>query len=189
MSSIIELKNVSKAYNGLPVLRNVSLTLRPGEPVCVTGASGIGKTTLLRLVLGLEKPDEGSISAEGVGFSAVFQEDRLLDAFDAVENLRLAAGIRDRALIKAELRRLLPEDAIAKPVRQLSGGQRRRVCIVRALLAPSDAVVMDEPFAGLDAGARAEASAYIREKTADRILLLAAHEADVPAWSHSIIKL
>ena len=75
--AIAELRNVSKAYGETPVLRGVSLALAPGAPVCVTGRSGIGKTTLFRLILGLEKPDSGAVRVKkGARFAAVFQEDR-----------------------------------------------------------------------------------------------------------------
>ena len=125
----ITLKNVSKAYGEAPVLQQVSLTLEPGKPLCVTGPSGSGKTTLLRLVLGLEKPDGGEVlwsSGLRPRFGVLFQEDRLFDGLDAVENLRLATGEKDRAALAAALAQLLPEEALHRPVSALSGGHPPR---------------------------------------------------------------
>ncbi|MGX8698686.1 MAG: ABC transporter ATP-binding protein [bacterium] len=182
MDNSLTLRGISKRYGELTVLENVSLTLRPGHPLCVTGPSGRGKTTLLRIVLGLEAPDEGELAPPGLRFAAVFQEDRLLEEFDAVENIAFVAGVRDKEAIRRELTELLPAEALKKPVSQLSGGQRRRVCLVRACLAPADCLVLDEPFTGLDEAAKARAARYLREKAAHKLLLMAAHEGDIPDW-------
>ena len=188
----VTLKNVSKSYGGTPILQDLSLTLEPGIPLCVTGPSGSGKTTLLRLVLGLEKPDEGEVlwsSGLRPRFGVLFQEDRLFDGLDAVENLRLATGERDRAVLTEALARLLPEEALHRPVSALSGGQRRRVALVRALRPGGAAVLLDEPFTGLDAAAAAQAADYIRRETGDRPLLLALHRKDIPDWCENILVL
>ena len=188
----VTLKNVKKAYGGTPVLENLSLTLEPGRPLCVTGPSGSGKTTLLRLVLGLEKPDGGEVIWSGgvrPRFGVLFQEDRLFDHLDAVENLRLATGEKDRAALAAALAQLLPEEALHRPVSALSGGQRRRVALVRALRPAGEAVLLDEPFTGLDAAAAAQAAAYIRREAGDRPLLLALHRKDIPDWCENILTL
>ena len=185
----ITLKNVSKAYGKAPVLQQVSLTLEPGKPLCVTGPSGSGKTTLLRLVLGLEKPDGGEVlwsSGLRPRFGVLFQEDRLFDGLDAVENLRLATGEKDRAALAAALAQLLPEEALHRPVSALSGGQRRRVALVRALRPGGEAVLLDEPFTGLDAAAAAQAADYIRREAGDRPLLMALHRKDIPAWCEEL---
>ena len=188
----VTLKNVSKSYGGTPILQDLSLTLEPGIPLCVTGPSGSGKTTLLRLVLGLEKPDEGEVlwsSGLRPRFGVLFQEDRLFDGLDAVENLRLATGEKDRAVLTEALARLLPEEALHHPVSALSGGQRRRVALVRALRPGGAAVLLDEPFTGLDAAAAAQAADYIRRETGDRPLLLALHRKDIPDWCENILVL
>ncbi len=187
----VTLKNVYKAYGDRPVLENLTLTLEPGKPLCVTGPSGCGKTTLLRLVLGLEKPDAGEVrwSSEKPRFGAMFQEDRLFDSLDAVENLRLASGERDRGALEAALRALLPEDALHRPVSALSGGQRRRVALVRALRPGGELVVLDEPFTGLDAAAAAQAGDFIRRELGDRPLLLALHRKDIPDWCENLLVL
>ena len=87
----MELRNISKSYHGRPVLQNVSFTIEPGV-TALWAPSGAGKTTLLRILLGLERPDSGELLGTGVRWSAVFQEDRLLDGLDAMGNLRFALG-------------------------------------------------------------------------------------------------
>ncbi len=188
----ITLTDVSKSYGSGPVLEHVSLTLEPGRPLCVTGPSGCGKTTLLRLVLGLEQPDSGTVrwsSGSRPRIGVLFQEDRLFDRLDAVENLRLATGERDRAALRAALLELLPEDTLDRPVSALSGGQRRRVALVRALRPAGAAVVLDEPFTGLDAAAAAHAAKFILRELGDRPLLLALHRKDIPGWCENILTL
>lgn len=187
----ITCENLSKAFGERKVLEGFSCTFTAGEPAAVTGRSGAGKTTLLRIIMGLEKPDAGAVTfsggAEKIRFGAVFQEDRLFETLNAVENIRLAAGVSNRAAIRRELNRLLPEeDAADKPVSQLSGGQRRRVSLVRAFMAQADVLVLDEPFTGLDRASAEAAAAYIREKAGDRPLIMAVHEKDVPSWCKTV---
>ncbi|MBQ1768857.1 MAG: ATP-binding cassette domain-containing protein [Oscillospiraceae bacterium] len=186
---MISARDLKKSFGDTEVISGLSFDILPDEPATVTGASGGGKTTLLRMILGLEKADGGEmIIPEGTRFGVLFQEDRLFEGFDAVTNVSLATGIRDTELIKAELLRLLPEEALSKPVKKLSGGQRRRIGIVRAALHPADGMILDEPFSGLDAENAAIAAEYIREKARGRLLLMALHEKDVPAWCEKIIR-
>ena len=188
----LTLTEVSKSFGGVPVLENISFTLEPGKSLCVTGPSGCGKTTLLRIILGLEQPDGGAVRWSGGTpgrFGVLFQEDRLFDGLDAVENLRLATGEKDRRALKAALGQLLPEEALGRAVSALSGGQRRRVALVRALRPGGEAVLLDEPFTGLDAAAAARAGDYIRREIGDRPLLLALHRKDIPDWCDDILVL
>lgn len=168
-----------KSYGGAEVLRDVSLTVTAGEPVCLMAPSGTGKTTLLRLLMGLERPDRGRITAPpGLRWAAVFQEDRLLETLDAQGNLRFALG---PALEAERAAALLAElglgDAGDKPVRDYSGGMKRRLALARALLSPADALALDEPFTGLDAGSRERCLEAVRRLGAGKLLLLASHDA------------
>ena len=188
----LTLTEVSKSFAGVPVLDNISFTLEPGKSLCVTGPSGCGKTTLLRIILGREQPDGGEVRWSGGTpgrFGVLFQEDRLFDGLDAVENLRMATGEKDRRELKAALGQLLPEEALGRAVSALSGGQRRRVALVRALRPGGEAVLLDEPFTGLDAAAAARAGDYIRREIGDRPLLLALHRKDIPDWCDDILVL
>ena len=144
------------------------------------GPSGAGKTTLLRILMGLERADSGRVEGlSGLRISAVFQEDRLCEGFTALENVRLAAApsLSDADIRKA-LSAILPPQALDRPVSALSGGMKRRTAIGRALLAPFDLLLMDEPFTGLDEDTRRRTAAFIRERAAGRMILLSTHQEE-----------
>ena len=174
----LTVENLTKHYDGQPVLQGVSFTLGEGV-TCLMAPSGAGKTTLLRILLGLEKADGGRVTGlAGRRISAVFQEDRLLPGLDAAGNLRFVLGGRyDAARAAALLRELGLADAADKRVRDYSGGMKRRLALARALLAPSDALVLDEPFTGLDADNCGAALRCILRAAEEKIVLLAAHGA------------
>ena len=172
---MILLEQVSKSYGGLKVLSGVSLSAEPGGRVLVTGRSGAGKTTLLRLLLGLEAPDAGTVHLFTA--AAVFQEDRLFEEFDAVRNVRACVQETEEHIREALLS-LLPEEALSKPVSGLSGGMRRRVSVVRACLAGGELLIMDEPFAGLDAETRENTLAFILAHQNGRVLVISAHDTE-----------
>lgn len=171
------IENLCKSYGDLLVLDHLNLNLEGGRTYCLMGPSGSGKTTLLRLILGLEQSDEGTI-VRPKRLAAVFQEDRLCEAFSPLDNVMMAAGKLSRSQIRAELCRILPEEAILRPTSTLSGGMKRRVAIMRSLLAPSDGILMDEPFTGLDETTKHQVISYIKEKTTDKLLLIATHQEE-----------
>lgn len=186
----MELRNISKSYHGRPVLQNVSFTIEPGV-TALWAPSGAGKTTLLRILLGLERPDSGELLGTGVRWSAVFQEDRLLDGLDAMGNLRFVLG---SGWDEAATRRLLAElglsDAEDRPVREWSGGMKRRLALARALLADAEAIALDEPFAGLDAENRRRGAECIARRAETTPVLLVTHDrADLEALNARIIEL
>lgn len=168
-----------KAYDGKTVLDGVSFTVSAGI-VRLAGRSGIGKTTLLRILLGLTAPDSGRTNAGELRWAAVFQEDRLLEGQSAEGNLRFALGKRyDKCEAHALLTRLGLGDVGDKRVREYSGGMKRRLALARALLADSDALALDEPFTGLDSDNRAAALECISEAAKTKPVFLASHE-DIP---------
>lgn len=178
----IEIKDVCKSYDGKAVLSCVNLNIEDEHTYVITGPSGCGKTTLLRLILGLERPDSGTVRLLGdykypyINSGTVFQEDRLCDDFDAVTNVCMVSRKVCRETVTEELLRLLPESELHKPVKELSGGQRRRVAIARACAIPSDILIMDEPFTGLDDESRKKAIGYIREKQGAGPLVITTHD-------------
>ena len=123
--------------------------------------------------------------------SAVFQEDRLCEAFTPIENVMMVTGkLLSQAQVRSELARLLPEESLTRPVSTLSGGMKRRTAICRALLAPYDVLLMDEPFTGLDEDTRQTVISYILEKTAGRMVLISTHqEEDVALLGAELIRL
>jgi NitT/TauT family transport system ATP-binding protein len=140
-----------------PVLQGVDLTVAPGEFVCLLGASGCGKSTLLNLIAGLVEPTSGRIAVSAARPALMFQEPALLPWLTAAGNVELALKARGvgRAGRRAEARTLLERvnlgGAEAKRVHELSGGMRQRVALARALAQDSPVLLMDEPFAALDA--------------------------------------
>ena len=173
----IVVRNLCKSFGDQAVLRNLSFTAGPGI-TAVMAPSGSGKTTLLRILLGLETADSGTV--EGLAakrLSAVFQEDRLLEHLSAGGNLRFVLGRDyDGEAARAMLVRLGLPDTGAQPVREFSGGMKRRLALARALLVPFDALLLDEPFTGLDRENRERARAAILEAAGERPVLLVTHD-------------
>ena len=148
MEHNIRIKNVTKTFNGNKVIQNFSATLPLEGVTVIRGSSGVGKTTLFRLMLGLEQPDAGEIlGLQGYKPAVVFQEDRLLPWASALENVAL---VSDQATAETVLSKLGLGDSLRLRPRELSGGMQRRVAIARALAYHGDVLFLDEPFTGLD---------------------------------------
>ncbi len=140
--------NIFKAYEK-PVFSDFSMCLNEGVTTSLLGPSGGGKTTLINMLLGFEKPDKGSISGiENKSFSVVFQEDRLLDNFTVKENIMVSSN--DESLCKKILELLDMQDTEDLYINELSGGMKRRAAIGRCLLKNADIYIFDEPFKGID---------------------------------------
>ena len=175
----VRLSDAGKAYNGVWVFRHLHLTFEDGGTYCLMAPSGAGKTTLLRLLMGLEHPDEGIVEgADRSAVSAVFQEDRLCPGLGAEKNILLVNPVCSGAALTEEIIRLLPADSLAQPVSEYSGGMRRRVSLLRAMLHPGSLILMDEPFNGLDAATRDAAIRYVKEKQQGRTLIFATHHQE-----------
>ena len=187
----LQVHNLCKSYGGETVLQGVTFTAGTGV-TCLMAPSGAGKTTLLRILLGLETADSGTMRIPAdCRWAAVFQEDRLLEQLDAMGNLRFVLGkdFREEAAA-ALLAELGLGDVGGKPVRDFSGGMKRRLALARALLARSGAVALDEPFTGLDEENRRACLAAVREAGEGRMVLLVTHdEADAAALGASILRL
>lgn len=173
----VRMDHIRFSYGEKEIFGDYSLLLKSGEAYLLTGPSGCGKTTLLHLLTGLLKPGGGTVT-EGVRFGTVFQENRLLPGYSAVENLRFACPGHSQHSVKAFLGEILPEDCIQAPVESLSGGMARRVAIARALLSASDVLVMDEPFTGLDEGTLETVLEFVKKYRNGRTLLVSTHHPD-----------
>ena len=162
------------------MLDNISMSFLAGAITCIMGASGVGKTTLAYILMGLLEPDSGEITGLlEKKVSAVFQEDRLIEHWDAIKNIMLVCN---RDVTKEKVEHHLSEIGLTeyegKPVKALSGGMRRRVAIVRALLSEYDLLIMDEPFKGLDEELKKHAITYVRENTKKKTLIVITHDRD-----------
>ena len=168
--------NLTVTRGEAEILKNFSAEFPEHQVTAVSGRSGCGKTTLLSVLLNLLPADSGEIH----GFqkpSAVFQEDRLLDFMTPVDNIRLPEPKLERAVILREMAAMGLTGCENQPVRELSGGMRRRVAILRALLCGADVIALDEPFKGLDEATRARVIDETRRLCRGKTVLMVTHEA------------
>lgn len=188
----ISIRNLSKSFGDKVVFDGLNLTIKGGMTTCVMAPSGAGKTTLLRILMGLEAADGGSVAGlEGKRFSAVFQEERLCENMTAADNIRLVMpSPPGLSAILPGMKRLGLDGCNDRPVSELSGGMRRRVGILRALLAEYDVLFLDEPFKGLDEALKGQVMAYVKEKTAGRTVVFVTHDkAEAAALADNVTKI
>ena len=194
---IIELKNITHAYGKKRVLENISLNIEPGKLTCLLGGSGSGKTTILRLIAGLEIPEKGKIYIENklvtddskilipsnkrnLGF--IFQDLALWPHFTVFENIAFGLKERSTQQIEQKVSEILSFfDLLAfaeKYPHQLSGGQQQLVAISRALVLEPKILLMDEPLSGLDVKLKRKILEYIKDlkKNFDVTLVYVTHD-------------
>lgn len=176
----IILKNISKSFGETKVLSDLTLTFKSGCAYCLMAPSGTGKTTLLKILMGLILPDSGTLCGlDAHKISAVFQEDRLLEDYSALQNLRFVTGsLYSNTQLAQWLLSLLPDGCQNQPVSEFSGGMKRRLSILRALLVSSTLILMDEPFTGLDHDTKMSAVSLIQKNTKDKLLIIATHNPE-----------
>ena len=175
----IVVTNLSKSFGENRVLDDFSATFTRDAPTWIMGPSGRGKTTLLYILMGLLRPDSGTVEGVPLHKSVVFQEDRLCEDFSAVSNVRLVC---DKSVSDSQITRHLDDIGLGgsfrQPVGELSGGMKRRVALVRAILARSDILFLDEPFKGLDEDTKKATMAYVRDNLNGRTSILVTHDPD-----------
>lgn len=175
-NNILMIKEITKSYGKHKVLENISFNINESERICIYGKSGIGKTTLLRIIAGLEKADSGKITFTGK-VSMVFQEDRLLENTDVYTNLYCVLGSRfDKAEADMHLKEVGLEGAGNKIVSELSGGMKRRVAIVRCMMKSSEIILLDEPFKGLDTILKDNIIRYVVKYLNGRAVIMVTHD-------------
>lgn len=176
---MIVIKDLCKQYDGKPILQNFCCAWEDTDIICLMGKSGQGKTTLLRILAGLEQADSGSISGiRQKKISMVFQENRLLSGFSVWENLCCVCHTQ---LQKDKILPMLGQMGLSawvhQPVELLSGGMQRRIAIARALLLDFDILLMDEPFQGLDMQTKQTIIAMVKERTKNKFVCMSTHHA------------
>lgn len=179
----VRIQGLYKSYGNKQVLKDLNMTFEEGRITCIMAPSGKGKTTLFRILMGLEKPDRGSIEGlEEKKKSAVFQEDRLCENLSTGANIRLVqkgtAGKsrKFQEKLKEGLAALGLSECVNQPVRELSGGMRRRTAILRAVYAEWDILFLDEPFKGLDLETKKKTALFLREQCLGRTVLCVTHD-------------
>lgn len=155
-NSMITIKNINKTYNNLTALHDVNLDINQGEFIALVGMSGGGKSTLLRLIAGLEKPTSGSVQINSTDTKSLirvmFQEDRLLPWMSVLDNLSFGSKDKNTKAHAKELLDLVELGDYADHFpNQLSGGQKQRVALARALMSHPKILLLDEPLGALDA--------------------------------------
>lgn len=169
----IEITNLTKKYGAKTVFENYSNTLEINGILLVKGSSGCGKTTLMKMIAGLEDYN-GEISVPTDRISFMFQEDRLIPFISVLKNV---TAVSDSETAKKILRKLGLEKEFDSPPLSLSGGMRRRAALARALSYPSDLVILDEPFKGLDDALRQTVIEIIKEESKLRDFIIVTHES------------
>ena len=176
---MLKLQHLTKRFGTAPLFTD--LCMEVDAPVVLWAPSGWGKTTLLRILMGLDTPTAGRV--RGVGrAAAVFQEDRLCPQLTALQNVTLVLPGSEKQYkeqIGVDFQQLgMDAAALALPAARLSGGQKRRTALLRALWASSDTLLLDEPFTGMDPDTLAAAAALLRTRCGTEPVLLATHDRE-----------
>ena len=170
----IQINNLTKKYGDKIVFENYSNTFDFDGILLIKGASGLGKTTLMRMIAGLEKADKGEIVKDAKSISFMFQEDRLIPFVSVLKNLSAVCS-EEKAFHYLKLMGLESEKDNS-PL-SLSGGMRRRVSLARALCFDSDLVILDEPFKGLDEELKSKICEIIKEESKKREFIIISHDS------------
>ena len=176
---MLTIEHLTKQFGEKTLFRDLCLTV--DGPAVLWAPSGWGKTTLLRILMGLDTPTAGRV--RGVGrAAAVFQEDRLCPQLTALQNVTLVLPGSEKQYkeqIGTDFQQFgMDAAALALPAARLSGGQKRRTALLRALWAPSDTLLLDEPFTGMDPDTLAAAAALLRTRCGTDPVLLATHDRE-----------
>lgn len=172
---MLEFKNVYKAFEK-PVIEDLSFRLVFGESLGILGDSGIGKSTIFNLILGIIEPDAGEVINKFEKISTVFQENRLIEEISALDNLKLVTDKSDKIL--EDLLKDLKLENPNELTKNLSGGMKRRVGIARALVFDSNLILLDEPIQGLDEETRRIVIDKILEYCKGKSLILISHNRE-----------
>ena len=175
----IEVENVSYTVDGKEVLKDISWEVSSDDIWLLSGPEGSGKTALISIIIGTLEPTAGRVRLLGdykydrVNAGVVFQEDRLFDKMSAAENVAVVRPETSPAVAAEELEKLMPSELVSVPVSELSPVHRRITAIVRAVSVPSDILIMDEPFRGMDDEMTKKVFSYIKEVAGHKGIIIA----------------
>lgn len=183
----IQINNLTKKYGDKVVFENYTNTFDFNGILLLKGVSGLGKTTIMRMIAGLENADKGEILKSTKSVSFMFQEDRLIPFVSVLKNLTAVCS-EEKALNYLKLMGL--ENEKDNSPLSLSGGMRRRVALARALCFDSDLVILDEPFKGLDEELKSNICEIIKEESKKRDFIIISHDSqDAELLNAKIIEL
>ncbi len=183
----IQINNLTKKYGDKIVFDAYTNTFDFDGILLIKGVSGLGKTTLMRIIAGLEKADKGEIKASYKTISFMFQEDRLIPFISVFKNLTAVCS-EEKAINYLKLMGL--ENEKDNSPLSLSGGMRRRVALARALCFESELVILDEPFKGLDENLKVNVCEIIKEESKNRDFIIISHDSqDAELLNAKIIEL
>lgn len=174
----IIVEGLTKYYGRKEVFARLSQRFQEGGVYAVMGDSGCGKTTLFRILSGLDEPDGGRLVLSKGRCGMVFQEDRLCLNETPVGNVRMAAGGRTEEEIEACLSEILPKECLRQKTQTLSGGMKRRTAVARAVLRESEWLLLDEPFTGLDEETKKKTAGFIRKYRNGRTIIFSTHSKE-----------
>ncbi|MCQ2749831.1 MAG: ATP-binding cassette domain-containing protein [Clostridia bacterium] len=193
MTKVIQIVNVTKTYGDKTLFKNLSLEFDDGIITSIMAPSGYGKTTLINMIAGLDRNYEGRINFAKIkqkDIIVLFQEDRLIDNLTVFKNLKLVCKNTKKIvdlLIDFDL-----EDKMDTKVRNLSGGEKRRIALIRMLLTNKKVMILDEPFNGLDDDTKKKIIIYLKkyQKENDKTFILVLHDHnDANMLSDKVIQL
>ncbi len=175
----IILKDCTISYGQEVILQNANAVFEAKKVYAIEGMSGKGKTTFFNTLIGLKKPSGGQILGRDQSFSVVFQENRLFEGFTVLENI-FATGqcTLDYKMAEAAALELLSRESLLKPIKEYSGGMKRRAELLRAMLANGNIVILDEPFNGLDYETKLKTIAFIKKYQNERTILFTTHNQE-----------
>lgn len=173
---VISFEKCTVTYEDDVIIDNMSMCFEGGKVYAITGNSGIGKTTLLKTVMGLVKPSRGECLAGENMKAVVFQENRLFEEYTAIENVYATGHCRlEYESVHEAMEELLPTDSLSKPLKEFSGGMKRRAEVARAMLSDGEIILLDEPFNGLDEETKEKTINFINQFRHGRTLLFTTH--------------
>lgn len=175
-SKTVIFEDCTVTYGEEVVLDSLNVRFEAGKTYGITGQSGIGKTTLFKLILGFIRPKMGECHGSENVKAVVFQDNRLFEEYTAIENV-FATGQCGRNIdaIQEALLEILPKDCLSKPIKEYSGGMKRRVDVARAMLSDGEIILLDEPFNGLDENTKEKTITFINKYKQGRTILFTTH--------------
>ncbi len=210
---MIHTTGITKSFGSLQVLKGIDLTINKGEFVSIIGASGAGKTTLLQIIGSLDKADQGELIVDGINLNQlsdkqlaafrnkhvgfVFQFHQLLPEFTALENVCIPGFIagRKKQEVEAQAKELLKKMGLSERIghkpNQLSGGEKQRVAVARALINQPSLILADEPSGSLDSANKKELHSLLRELCNEYglTILVVTHDKELAEVSDRIIEM